>query len=62
MKKSLVIVLALALVAGAWRRPSPSRRRPPASHPREDRPSGTLTIGTRTGSPPFAYVNARTSG
>ena len=59
MKKSLVIVLALALAAMGLS-PAVAQQAAPAGGTLEKiGQSGTLTIGTRTGSPPFAYVNAK---
>ena len=59
MKKTLVIVLALALAAMGLS-PAFAQQAAPAGGTLEKvGQSGTLTIGTRTGSPPFAYVNAK---
>src|SRR4026209_789423 len=59
MKKTLVMVLALALVATGL---VPAVAQQPAALSgtlEKISQSGTLTVGTRTGSPPFAYVNAK---
>src|SRR6185295_18388455 len=59
MKKTLVMVLALALVATGL---APAVAQQPAALSgtlEKISQSGTLTVGTRTGSPPFAYVNAK---
>src|SRR6476646_628684 len=59
MRRFLASVLALTLLAYTV---TPALAQPPpASQGPLERinQSGTLTIGTRTGSPPFAYVNAK---
>ena len=59
MKKTLVVVLALALMAVGLA-PAVAQQAAPAGGTLEKiNQSATLTIGTRTGSPPFAYVNAK---
>ncbi len=45
--------------AGAAGRVGDARGGANEDDPRQDQRDGPLTIGTRTGSPPFAYVNAR---
>ena len=59
MRRFLASVVALTLFAYTVT-PALSQA-PPASQGTLERinQSGTLTIGTRTGSPPFAYVNAK---
>ncbi len=59
MRRFLASVVALTLL-GYTVTPALSQA-PPASQGTLERinQSGTLTIGTRTGSPPFAYVNAK---
>jgi polar amino acid transport system substrate-binding protein len=49
MKSLVVLVLLYGLAGAAWAQPTLEKI---------DR-SGILTIGTRTGSPPFAYVNQK---
>jgi ABC-type amino acid transport substrate-binding protein len=59
MRRFLASVVALTLLAYTV---TPAlAQAPPASQGTLERinQSGTLTIGTRTGSPPFAYVNAK---
>lgn len=59
MRRVLASVLAFTLLAYTV---TPAlAQAPPASQGTLERinQSGTLTIGTRTGSPPFAYVNAK---
>lgn len=58
MRRSLASLLALALLASTV---TPALAQAPAAQGTLERisQSGTLTIGTRTGSPPFAYVNAK---
>ena len=59
MKKSLVTVLALALVVLGLAPAMAQQAAPLTGTLEKISQSGTLTIGTRTGSPPFAYVNAK---
>jgi ABC-type amino acid transport substrate-binding protein len=59
MRRVLALVVAFTLLAYTV---TPAlAQAPPASQGTLERinQSGTLTIGTRTGSPPFAYVNAK---
>ena len=57
MRRLLASVVALALLASPV---TPVLAQTPAQGTLERiSQSGTLTIGTRTGSPPFAYVNAK---
>src|SRR5882724_12816085 len=58
MKKALTVVLALALVA-AGLAPAVAQQAPAGGTLEKINQSATLTIGTRTGSPPFGYVNAK---
>ena len=59
MKRLLASVVALALLASTVT-PALAQAPAPAQGTLERiNQSGTLTIGTRTGSPPFAYVNAK---
>jgi ABC-type amino acid transport substrate-binding protein len=51
MKRTLVVLLALAVTL-ALAAPAPAQ-----DTLEKVKSSGTLTIGTRTGSPPFAYIN-----
>jgi ABC-type amino acid transport substrate-binding protein len=55
MRRFLGLVLVLALLAGSMT-PAAAQQKMTLDKIGE---TGTLTIGTRTGSPPFAYVNAR---
>ena len=55
MRKLLASVVALALLASSV---TPALAQAQGTLERINQ-SGTLTIGTRTGSPPFAYVNAK---
>ena len=55
MRKFLASVVALALLASSA---TPALAQAQGTLERINQ-SGTLTIGTRTGSPPFAYVNAK---
>jgi len=55
MKKVLALVAALAVLASSV---TPALAQAQGTLERINQ-SGTLTIGTRTGSPPFAYVNAK---
>src|SRR6202521_4111764 len=55
MKKVLALVAALAVLASSL---APALAQAQGTLERINQ-SGTLTIGTRTGSPPFAYVNAK---
>jgi ABC-type amino acid transport substrate-binding protein len=55
MRKLLGVVMALALLAGSMT-PALAQQKMTLDKIGE---TGTLTIGTRTGSPPFAYVNPR---
>ena len=57
MRRLLASVVAVALLASTV---TPALAQAPAQGTLEKiNQSGTLTIGTRTGSPPFAYVNAK---
>ena len=58
MRRLLASVVVLALLASSV---APALAQAPAAQGTLERinQSGTLTIGTRTGSPPFAYVNAK---
>jgi polar amino acid transport system substrate-binding protein/glutamate/aspartate transport system substrate-binding protein len=59
MKKILASWLAVALL-GATVAPAAAQQTGGAAHTLEKiGASGVLTIGTRTGSPPFAYINAK---
>src|SRR6266540_3545931 len=55
MKKLLSLVAAVALLAPSV---TPALAQAPNTLEKISQ-SGTLTIGTRTGSPPFAYVNSK---
>ena len=55
MKKVLALVAALAVLASSV---TPALAQAQGTLEKINQ-SGTLTIGTRTGSPPFAYVNAK---
>src|ERR1700674_2990682 len=55
MKKVLALVAALAVLASSL---APALAQAQGTLEKINQ-SGTLTIGTRTGSPPFAYVNAK---
>jgi polar amino acid transport system substrate-binding protein len=55
MRKLLGVVMALALLAGSM---TPALAQPKMTLDKISE-TGTLTIGTRTGSPPFAYVNPK---
>ena len=55
MKKVLAIVAALAVLASSV---TPALAQAQGTLEKINQ-SGTLTIGTRTGSPPFAYVNSK---
>src|SRR5713226_9782133 len=55
MKKVLAVVAALAVLASSV---TPALAQAQGTLEKINQ-SGTLTIGTRTGSPPFAYVNAK---
>jgi ABC-type amino acid transport substrate-binding protein len=55
MRRLLAIVMALGLAAVSVT-PAAAQQKPTLDKISE---TGTLTIGTRTGSPPFAYVNPR---
>ena len=55
MRRFIGVVMALALLAVSV---TPAAAQPKATLDKIGE-TGTLTIGTRTGSPPFAYVNAR---
>ena len=58
MRRLLASLVVLALLASSV---TPTLAQAPAPQGTLERinQSGTLTIGTRTGSPPFAYVNAK---
>src|SRR5512147_2644405 len=58
MRRLLASAVVLALLASSV---APALAQAPAPKGTLERinQSGTLTIGTRTGSPPFAYVNAK---
>jgi polar amino acid transport system substrate-binding protein len=59
MKKALALVAALAVLASSVT-PALAQAQAQAQGTLEKiNQSGTLTIGTRTGSPPFAYVNSK---
>jgi len=59
MKRILALVAALAVLASSVT-PALAQAPAPAQGTLEKiNQSGTLTIGTRTGSPPFAYVNSK---
>ena len=55
MRRLIGVVVVLALM-GAAVTPALAQQKMTLDKISE---TGTLTIGTRTGSPPFAYVNAR---
>ncbi|HMH77415.1 MAG TPA: hypothetical protein VK547_12365, partial [Candidatus Udaeobacter sp.] len=55
MRRFIGVVMVLALLAVSV---TPVAAQPKATLDKIGE-TGTLTIGTRTGSPPFAYVNAR---
>jgi polar amino acid transport system substrate-binding protein len=55
MKKLLALLAAVALLASSV---TPALAQAPNTLEKISQ-SGTLTIGTRTGSPPFAYVNSK---
>ena len=55
MRRFIGVVMVLALLAAAVT-PAAAQQKSTLDKISE---TGTLTIGTRTGSPPFAYVNAR---
>ena len=55
MRRFIGVVMVLALLAASVM-PAAAQTKPTLDKIGE---TGTLTIGTRTGSPPFAYVNAR---
>jgi glutamate/aspartate transport system substrate-binding protein len=55
MRKLLGVVMALILLAASVT-PAPAQQKMTLDKISE---TGTLTIGTRTGSPPFAYVNPK---
>ena len=55
MKKVLALVAALAVLASSV---TPALAQAQGTLEKINQ-SGTLTIGTRTGSPPFAYVNTK---
>src|SRR3954471_16697632 len=52
MSRILVVILAMVVACGAA---APSLAQPDTLG--KIKSSGVLTIGTRTGSPPFAYIN-----
>jgi ABC-type amino acid transport substrate-binding protein len=58
MRRLLASVVVLALLASSVMPVLAQAPAPPGTLERINQ-SGTLTIGTRTGSPPFAYVNAK---
>jgi ABC-type amino acid transport substrate-binding protein len=55
MRKAIGLVMALALLAAGT---TPARAQQKSTLDKISE-TGTLTIGTRTGSPPFGYVNAK---
>jgi ABC-type amino acid transport substrate-binding protein len=55
MRKAIGLVMALALLAAGT---TPARAQQKSTLEKINE-TGTLTIGTRTGSPPFGYVNAK---
>src|SRR6266568_6750265 len=55
MRRSIGFVMVLALLA-SWFAPALAQQKSTLDKINE---TGTLTIGTRTGSPPFGYVNAK---
>ena len=55
MRKLLASIVAVALLASSV---TPALAQAQGTLEKINQ-SGTLTIGTRTGSPPFAYVNAK---
>lgn len=55
MRKAIGLVMALALLAAGT---TPARAQQKSTLDKINE-TGTLTIGTRTGSPPFGYVNAK---
>jgi polar amino acid transport system substrate-binding protein len=55
MRRFIGVVMVLALLAASVM-PAAAQTKPTLDKIGE---TGTLTVGTRTGSPPFAYVNAR---